>query len=45
LTLQIVANSSLYQNNAVIWSVDISDLAVKLPTTTHAGPFNLLDFA
>ena len=32
LKLQIVANSSLYQNNAVIWSVDISDLAVKLPT-------------
>lgn len=33
LKLQIVANSSLYQNNAVIWSVNISDLAVTVPTT------------
>ena len=32
LTLQIVGNSSLYANNAVIWSVDISDLSVSLPT-------------
>ena len=45
LTLQIVANSSLYQNNAVIWSVDISDLSVKLPTTDTALPFNVLDLA
>jgi ABC-2 type transport system ATP-binding protein len=38
LKLQIVANSSLYQNNAVIWSVDISDVSVKLPTTDTANP-------
>jgi ABC-2 type transport system ATP-binding protein len=38
LKLQIVANSSLYQNNAVIWSVDISDLSVTVPTTEFALP-------
>lgn len=38
LTLQLVANSSLYANHAVIWSVDISDIFVELPTTTTAGP-------
>ena len=38
LTLQLVANSSLYANHAVIWSVDISDISVELPTTTTAGP-------
>lgn len=40
LTLQIVANSSLYANNAVIWSVDISDLSVSLPTadTVFSNP-------
>lgn len=38
LTLQIVANSALYQNTAVIWSVDISDLSVSLPTTSTARP-------
>ena len=38
LTLQIVANSSLYKNNAVIWSVDISNVAVSLPTTGTAQP-------
>ena len=32
LRLQLVANSSLYQNTAVIWSVGISDLSVSLPT-------------
>ncbi len=36
LKLQIVANSSLYANNAVIWSVNISDLTVKVPTTSDA---------
>ncbi len=36
LTLQLVANSSLYANNAVIWSVDISDVSVSLPTTSTA---------
>jgi hypothetical protein len=43
LTLQILANSSLYQNNAVIWSVDISDVSVSLPRTTKAEPNGLLD--
>jgi hypothetical protein len=38
LTLQILANSSLYQNNAVIWSVDISDVSVILPTTSTVEP-------
>jgi ABC-2 type transport system ATP-binding protein len=42
LTLQILANSSLYQNNAVIWSVDISDVSVSLPQTTKAEPNGLL---
>lgn len=32
LRLQLVANSSLYQNTAVIWSVGISDVSVNLPT-------------
>ncbi len=38
LTLQIVANSSLYQNTAVIWSVDINKVSVSLPTTSTAVP-------
>ena len=38
LTLQIVGNSSLYKNNAVIWSMDISKVAVSLPTTSTAAP-------
>ena len=38
LTLQIVANSSLYKNNAVIWSANISNVAVSLPTTDTATP-------
>jgi ABC-2 type transport system ATP-binding protein len=38
LTLQILANSSLYQNNAVIWSVDISNLSVSVPQTDKAKP-------
>jgi ABC-2 type transport system ATP-binding protein len=42
LTLQILANSALYQNNAVIWSVDISDVSVSLPQTTKAEPNGLL---
>lgn len=32
--MQVVANSSLYANHAVIWSVDISDISVELPTMT-----------
>lgn len=36
LTLQLVANSSLFKNNAVIWSVNISDVEVQLPRTTTA---------
>jgi ABC-2 type transport system ATP-binding protein len=38
LTLQILANSSLYQNNAVIWSVDISNVSVSVPQTDKAEP-------
>lgn len=38
MTLQIVANSSLYKNNAVIWSANISNVAVSLPTTDTATP-------
>ena len=38
LTLQIVANSALFQNTAVIWSVGIKDLSVNLPTTSTAEP-------
>jgi ABC-2 type transport system ATP-binding protein len=44
LTLQILANSSLYQNNAVIWSVDISDVAVILPTTSTVTPNPIVAF-
>jgi len=44
LTLQILANSALYQNNAVIWSVDISDVAVILPQTETVIPNLLLQF-
>jgi len=44
LTLQIVGNSSLYQNNAVIWSVDISNLSVSLPTTNTATPNPIVQF-
>ncbi|WP_313674774.1 CocE/NonD family hydrolase [Mycolicibacterium sp.] len=36
LTLQIVANSSLYQNTSVNWGVDISDITVSLPTSGTA---------
>ena len=38
LTLQIVANSSLYQNTSVNWGVDINKVAVSLPTTGTAIP-------
>ncbi len=38
LTLQIVANSSLYQNTSVNWGVDINKLTVSLPTTGTAVP-------
>jgi ABC-2 type transport system ATP-binding protein len=38
LTLQFVANSSLFQNTAVIWNVNISDISVSLPTTGTAIP-------
>lgn len=44
LKLQIVANSSLYANNAVIWSVNISDLSVEVPTTNDASPNPLAAF-
>lgn len=42
LTLQIVGNASLFKNNAVIWSVDISDISVSLPTTGSAIPNPIL---
>ncbi|MBU3751088.1 MAG: hypothetical protein FGM52_11675, partial [Mycobacterium sp.] len=35
LTLQLVANTSLYKNNNVIWSVDISDVTVELPAAGY----------
>ena len=38
MTLQLVGNSSLYATHAVIWSVDISDIAIELPTTATAEP-------
>ena len=38
MTLQIVANSSLYQNTSVNWGVDINKVAVSLPTTGTAIP-------
>jgi ABC-2 type transport system ATP-binding protein len=38
LTLQIVANSSLYQNTSVNWGVDINKISVSLPTTGTAVP-------
>jgi ABC-2 type transport system ATP-binding protein len=36
LTLQIVANSSLYQNTSVNWGVDINKISVSLPTSGTA---------
>ena len=36
LTLQIVANSSLYQNTSVNWGVDINKVSVSLPTSGTA---------
>ncbi len=38
LTLQIVGNTSMFQNNAVIWGVDINKLTVTLPRTSTAVP-------
>jgi ABC-2 type transport system ATP-binding protein len=38
LTLQFVANSSLFQNTAVIWNVNINKMSVSLPTTSTAIP-------
>lgn len=38
LTLQIVANSSLYQNTSVNWGVSIDKITVSLPTTGTAIP-------
>jgi len=36
LTLQIVANSSLYQNTSVNWGVDVNKVTVSLPTSGTA---------
>ena len=36
LTLQIVANSSLYQNTSVNWGVDVNKVTVTLPTSGTA---------
>ena len=44
LTLQIVAKSSLYKNNDVIWSIDLTNVGVSLPTTNTAVPNPILTF-